>query len=322
MSHAELSVVLVTDHFRTIRRVIQRLQDQTARDRIEVVIVTPSAQGLELDAEATTGLASVRVVEVGSISPMPRARAAGVRATTAPLIFLGETHSYAHPGFAAAVIAAHDGPWDVVVPGLDNGNPESALSWAGFLSDYGTWHRALAPGEIGSGPTWNVAYKRESLLALGDNLEHALSSGDELWSAFRAQGRKWYHAPDAPSNTSTSRDRSVGARTVPGGLHGRSEPQREMVFATACGYLLASPLIVIVLLSRLRTPLRAVRSRQLPAGTMPRWWRASSSGRWERRSAISAAPVENMNRRWRSSSCTSSSTRSMPNSRASCSSSG
>jgi hypothetical protein len=49
MRQAELSIVLVTDHFRTIRRVIQRLQEQTARDRIEVVIVTPTERDLELD---------------------------------------------------------------------------------------------------------------------------------------------------------------------------------------------------------------------------------------------------------------------------------
>jgi hypothetical protein len=201
---------------------------------------------------------------------MPRARAAGVRATTAPLIFLGETHSYAHPGFAAAVIAAHDGPWDVVVPGLDNGNPESALSWAGFLSDYGTWHRALAPGEIGSGPTWNVAYKRESLLALGDNLEHALSSGDELWSAFRAQGRRWYHAPDAPlEHVNVSRPRSWAHERYLAGFMVAANRNARWSLPRRVAYLLASPLIVIVLLSRLRTPLRAVRSRQLPAGTMP-----------------------------------------------------
>ena len=270
MSHAELSIVLVTDHFRTIRRVIERLQDQTARDRIEVVIVTPSERGLELDAHATAGFASVRVVEVGSISPMSPARAAGVRATTAPFIFLGETHSYAHPGFAAAVIAAHDGPWDVVVPGLENGNPESALSWASFLPDYGTWHRALPPGEVGSGPTWNVSYRRESLLALGDNLEHALSSGDELASAFHAEGRKWYHAPGAPlEHVNVSRPGSWAHERYLAGLMVAANRNLRWSVPRRVAYLLASPLVVVVLLTRLRTPLRAVRSRQLPPGTMP-----------------------------------------------------
>jgi hypothetical protein len=270
MSQPELSVVLVTDHFRTIRRVIERLQEQTARDRIEVVIVTPSAQTLELDAQATTGFASVRVVEVGSISPMPPARAAGVRATTAPFIFLGETHSYAHPGFAAAVIAAHGGPWDVVVPGLENGNPESALSWAGFLSDYGTWHRSLPAGEVGSGPTWNVAYKREPLLALGDNLEHALSSGDELWSAFRAQGRTWYHAPDAPlEHVNVSRPRSWAHERYLAGVMVAANRNLRWSLPRRVTYMFASPVIAVVMLSRLRTPLRAVRSRQLPPGTIP-----------------------------------------------------
>jgi hypothetical protein len=34
MPQAELSVVLVADHFRTIRRIIERLRQQTARERV------------------------------------------------------------------------------------------------------------------------------------------------------------------------------------------------------------------------------------------------------------------------------------------------
>ena len=267
---AALSYVVVTDRFKTIRRLMECLLAQTARSEVELVIVGPIGARAELAEGVPDEFAAVRIVEEKSIWPMGAARAAGVRAATAPIVFLGETHSYAHPAFAATLIAAHDGPWDVIVPGLENGNPDSALSWASFLPDYGTWHRALPPGELGSGPTWNVAYKREALLALGDNLEHALSSGDELWSAFRAQGRKWYHAPDAPlEHVNVSRPRAWAHERYLAGVMVAANRNLRWSLPRRMAYVLASPLIAVALLSRLRTPLRAVRSRQLPAGTIP-----------------------------------------------------
>jgi hypothetical protein len=40
---------------------------------------------------------------------------------------------------AEILARAHAGPWDAVVPSLFNDNPATALSWASFLMDYGSW---------------------------------------------------------------------------------------------------------------------------------------------------------------------------------------
>ncbi|HEX9563090.1 MAG TPA: hypothetical protein VF981_03935 [Gemmatimonadaceae bacterium] len=267
MGHPDLSVVLVTDHFRTIRRVVDALRGQTICDRIETVIVTSSAQQLDLDVEATRGLGAVRVVEFGRIAPMPPARAAGVRAATAPLIFLGETHSYAHPDFASAILAAHTGHWDVVVPGLDNANPDGALSWAGFLADYGAWHRDLPAGQVSAGPTWNVAYKREALLSLGDDLERALSAGDEVCRAFRKAGRTWYFEPRAPlDHANVSRPRPWAHERYLAGMMIAASRNTRWTRSRRLAYALASPLIALVVLSRMIRPMTGVR-RRLPRGT-------------------------------------------------------
>lgn len=91
-----MSVVVVTDHYRTIRRVIQCLRDQTVRDELEVVIVAPIGVDLGLDRSALDGFAAFKVVEIEKIHPMASARAAGVRAgtrtlplATAPLLIAG-----------------------------------------------------------------------------------------------------------------------------------------------------------------------------------------------------------------------------------------
>ena len=148
-----ISVVLVTDQYRTIRRVLACLSSQTARSEIELVIVLP-AESRDATAEsALQGFSSVRYVELASILPIPAARAAGIRAASAPIVFLGETHSFPDPRLAELLIAAHDGSWDAVVPGLSNANPQTVLSWASFLMDYGLWHEALDAGQIRGGPT-------------------------------------------------------------------------------------------------------------------------------------------------------------------------
>jgi hypothetical protein len=264
----DLSVVLVTDDYPTISRVIESLEAQTVRDAIEVVIVIPRPAADGIDRERLRCFASSVIVEVDSILPMPPARAAGVRATTAPVIFIGETHSFPDPGFAAALIAAHEGPWDVVVPGLDNANPLFARSWASFLLDYGYWHETLPESAIGGGPTWNASYKRDTLLELGPKLDGALSSGDELPSELKARRRKFYFAPAAKiGHVNLESDGWLDERFLSGLVVGANRAKRWSV-PRRLFYAAASPLIPFVLLSRNVAPMRRLyRERRLPGGS-------------------------------------------------------
>jgi hypothetical protein len=267
-----LSVVLVTDHFRTLERVVRQFGDQTVRQQVELVFVCPSVQALHADQQALAGFASVVTVEVGAIHPMPNARAAGVRAATAPLIFIGETHSFPSPEFVASVLVRHSGPWDVVVPGLDNANSDGPLSWAAFLLDYGYWLRHLPEGEVRSAPAWNVAYKREALLELGAGLGTALTSGDELLTAFRARGRTFYFQPSARldhANVSRNLTQWADERYLSGLLVGANRRDRWPAIRSIL-YALASPLIPVVILYRTARSVRvAIRNRRLPPMTIP-----------------------------------------------------
>src|SRR5262245_1426121 len=108
---AGMSVVLPTDTYETIRTVIQHLSRQTVRDQLEILIVTPRSESLGLVPSELEGFAGVHIIPVDSLRPLGAARAAGVRAARAPLVFIGETHSYAHPRCAEVLIQAHAGPW-------------------------------------------------------------------------------------------------------------------------------------------------------------------------------------------------------------------
>jgi len=264
MADPAISVVVVTDHFSTIRRVVEHLREQTIRERVELVIVAPSRAALELDTALTDGM-TVTVVDAGSILPMPPAREAGVHAATAPIIFLGETHSYPAPDFCEVVVSTSEIPWDVLVPGLDNANPESTRSWASYLADYGYWHHTLPAGWVESGPTWNVAYRRAALLSLGADLSGLLAAGDRLHAALQGAGRRFYHEPRARlwhANVTVgqhwSHERFLAGRLT------AANRSRPWPIGRRLAYVLAAPLIVAVLYRRIAPALRS-----LPAGTMP-----------------------------------------------------
>lgn len=263
-----LSVVLVTDRFATISGVVDSFAAQTARAAVEVVIVLPSDVAHEVDESRLEGFAAFRIVTRPSILPMPGARAAGVRAATAPVIFIGETHSFPHPGFAEALIAAHEGPWDVVVPGLDNANPDTPRSWASFLLDYGYWFAGLPSAQISGGPTWNASYKKEALLELGSLLDGVLSGGDELPTALRERNRRFFFEPAAKIGHVNLESRGWLDERFLSGLTVGANRRKRWSMPRRIAYFFGSPLIPFVLLYRNIPSLRHLYgSRRLPGGS-------------------------------------------------------
>lgn len=266
-----LSVVLATDTYATILPVIERFRQQTIRERLEIVLVVPEREAASTEILDLSEFAAVRVVAVEGIVPLAAARGEGVRAATAPLVFLGETHSFPRDDLAEALVRAHASPWAVVVPAFENANPDGALSWAAFLFDYGLWAEGRPPGEIDRMPGYNVAYRRSVLLKLGNRLERVLAQGDELVIALRAQEQHAYFEPRARiehANISYFapwvRQRFLVGRVIGSTRGARWGPFRRLVYV--CG----SPLIPAVLLFRMIGPVRWTgRRRRLPAGTMP-----------------------------------------------------
>jgi hypothetical protein len=265
-----LAVVLATDRYETIRPVIRHLSRQTIRDQIEVVIVGPDPEPAG-SGDGLGGFARVACVKVESIFPVAPARAAGVRAARAPLIFIGETHTYAHPTWAENLVQAQSDSWAGVVPGFGNANPRSPLSWSLFLLDYGQWIHLLPPREATIAPTHNGAFRRQVLLDLGGGLERALAQGDTLTVLLRAAGHRMYFEPAARIDHLNvaqwwpwMQERFLGGRLLAGRRAERwSIPRRVVYF---CG----SPLIPFLLVARLRNVLGAAsRAGQLPAGTLP-----------------------------------------------------
>ena len=194
----ELSVIVITpDRYATIRKTMGLLAAQTARERLEVLIVAPSDDVLA-EAQAHVGdRLRVRVLPVGQVTTVGAANAAGVRAASAPLVAFVEEHSYPEPGWAQAFIAAHQQSWAVVGPVARNANPDSLVSWADFALFYGPWAEGHSAGAVEHLPGHNSSYKRDLLLAYGDELGPLLGAESVLQWDLRAKGYALYLEPAA-----------------------------------------------------------------------------------------------------------------------------
>ena len=187
----ELSVVLITpDSFDTLRRTIGCLVRQTARDRVELIIIAPTAARIELDQALLAPLAGVQVVRLDSLSPTGPARAAGIRAARAPVVAFGEEHCFPEPTWAQALIDAHRDEYAAVGPAVHNANPETVVSWADLLIGYGPWLAPVGRREADFLPGHNSSYKRDVLLEYGDDLARLMEAETVLMWDLRAKGHR------------------------------------------------------------------------------------------------------------------------------------
>ena len=262
-----LGVILATDRYETIRPVIRHLQRQTIRDQLEIVMIGEGSLSAEVDAADLAGFARVHVETVASLDPVSTARAAGVRAAQAPLVFIGETHTYAHPTWAEALVRARVDGRAGLIPGFGNANPTGPLSWAIFLLDYGRWLYLMPASESDIAPTHNGAFRREVLLDLGEDLDHALHQGDQLTRLLQSANHRLYFEPSARiDHLNTARwrpwvrERFLGGRLLAGRRAARWSWARRLIYV--CG----APIIPLLLAARLRDVLAVARG----AGVLPR----------------------------------------------------
>lgn len=265
-----LSVILATDTLERVASVIDSLAAQTIARKTELVLVmsSPNTSARERLEER---FHSLKLIDVPSMVPLGKARADGVKAARAPFVFIVETHAYPDPQLAEKLTAALSGEWSHAVPGFRNANPDTGLSWVGFLSDYGTWAETLPAGETEKGPAHNAAFRRSVLLEFGERLEHVLTFGDELYLTLRARGHRSYFEPAAViQHVNLSRFRPfVRERYLAGALIGGYRSVR-WGFLRRLVYAFGSPLIPIIILSRVQKGVRETgRSQSLPAGTIP-----------------------------------------------------
>jgi len=191
-----LAVIVVSrDGLAGARALMRALRRQTLPD-LEIVLVTPARCMTEADRSLLEGFGHVELVD-HEVTTTSLARAAGIAAATAPMVVLTEDHSLPEPGWAEALVRAQGEGIAVVGPEVKNGNPDTLLSWANFLIEYGEWCAPAPGGEREHLPGHNSAYRRDLLMALGDDLAAWLDAESLLHWRFRCEGRGVRLCPEA-----------------------------------------------------------------------------------------------------------------------------
>lgn len=267
----QVSYVVVTDTFATIRDVVGAVRASSIAGGVELVIVCPSEPALGLDATATTGIGAVRVVEFGAVLPLSPPRAAGIRAASCALVFVGETHSFPAPGCLEALVAAHrSGDYAAVTPVIENANPEKALSWAGLMLTYRHWLEPAAREDIDVLSTYNACFRRDLLVGLGARLEAMLDYGSGLDRELRAAGGRFLIEPAARLRhlNIAAHGAWLPERFLSGRFWGTAR-SRHWSRARRLAYVLGAPLIPVMIAGRTVRSKQWTHHRQrMPRGTL------------------------------------------------------
>ncbi len=188
------TVILIVGACRNrAQRTLDAVCGQTAVDELEIVVVDIGPR----DAEPLTRAVQVEYLARPEVELWADARAAGLAQATTPVVAFIEDHCLPEPDWAAAVIEAHEGPWAAVGYGFTNANPETYVSRAAMLTDYGMWLLPAKRGQARLLPGNNISYKREQFAAVGKRTPAALSTDFVAQAELAAKGLPMFVDPAA-----------------------------------------------------------------------------------------------------------------------------
>jgi hypothetical protein len=123
----------------------------------------------------------------------------GIRQARAPIVALLEEHCIAMPGWAAALVKAHQEPWGAVCGEVINGCPDVGISNAEFLACRSVqWQAPAERAELEMLDGHNSSYRRDLLLAYGDEaLSEMLAAEATLLMKLKEDGHRLLLEPAA-----------------------------------------------------------------------------------------------------------------------------
>ena len=245
-----LSYVVRADRWDAVAALATCLARQAEPDRIELLVVSHSRFAVPAGAIAPP----TRVLVVAASTSWAASLELGVREAAAPVVALGETHVLLSPGWASAVLHAHDRGADVVLPEIVNANPRSRLSAAAFAMDYGRYGPGCSTST--AVPTYNATFRRS--LLLGDcSLRTRLVPGPALDASLRSRGGVVASAPSAVvAHFNIGRPLPWADESVIAGLLMARARRVGWSRPRAALYAAAFPAIAVVLFRRAHAELR------------------------------------------------------------------
>lgn len=145
----------------SLDRCLASLKEQTARQNIEVIVITNAVTSEAADSLCTN---FPHVVFLnGAAKTVPQKRAVGLARCSGEIVALIEDDCLVPGDWCAAVIAAHKRNSEIAIGGaVQPGNYRSWLDWGIFFCEYGRYLKPFE-GVVTALPGNNVSYKRRQL---------------------------------------------------------------------------------------------------------------------------------------------------------------
>jgi hypothetical protein len=198
MARPELTFILLTpDNFETVRKTVACVARDSRSRVVELLIVTENAEELNADPGVIEEFHSLQVLRTPMSSGSGAARAAAVRAASAPIVVFGEDHCFPQEGWIDALVGAYAEPYAAVGPVVMNANPSNLVSWADLLMGYGPW---LAPGrstETEHLPGHNSSYRKDVLLTIDEDLPEMFEAESAMHWRLRSLGHRLFQESSA-----------------------------------------------------------------------------------------------------------------------------
>jgi hypothetical protein len=157
-----LSVVLASvNGWDVLEPTLAALDAQPERPRMELIVV--DRVGGQTRSALQAHRPAVQLIPVDERLPIPHLRYLGVQRAGGDVVAILEDHGAVAPGWARAVLKAHQGPIGAVGGPVENGR-NGLVDWAVFFCEYSPYMRPVAEGPCSDLPGNNIAYKRPHLM--------------------------------------------------------------------------------------------------------------------------------------------------------------
>lgn len=265
---AALSVVMLTrDRFERLLPSLRRLAADADAGVVELVLVVPSAAGAGVDPFELEAFESYRVVEHGPLRATGDALAAGFRVARSPVVAVLEDHAFVRPGWVGGICDAHAGRWGSVGHAMVNANPESAVSWADLITNFGPVVAPVRPGAEKPLGWHQASYKLGLVLARGERLAGLLETEGLLHAELADEGHPTYLAGDVEVAHANVEDvRHLLRSAMIGGrlFTGNRVEHRAMSSVERAARALSAPLVFALRVRQLARDLARVRTVRTP----------------------------------------------------------
>ena len=196
--HPLLAAILVArDGWKELGKLLEHLRKQTIQSKLELLIVADSLEKIAVPESKLRGFHSVRALELSPLKSVSDGHFSGALLARAPLVVFCEEHCFPDPGWAAALLQAHEGPWAAVGPLMRNHNPARAVSRALMDVEHGCFCDPSQAGVRDYLPGHNSCYKKQALLDFSHRLDSLQDTEYLLHLEMRQAGWRLFQSADA-----------------------------------------------------------------------------------------------------------------------------